>query len=40
MGYIEIISLTPEGVDVQDLSEVSASVEQELWTALKKGDIK
>ncbi len=40
MGYIEIISLTPEGVDVQDLSEVSASVEQELWTALKKGNVK
>jgi hypothetical protein len=40
MGYIEIISLTPEGVDVQDLSEVSDSVRQELWNALKKGDVK
>jgi hypothetical protein len=40
MGYIEIVTLQDDGVLVQDLSEVSASVEQELWTALKKGDVK
>jgi hypothetical protein len=40
MGYIEIITLDENGVLVQDLSEVSDRVQQELWTALKKGEVK
>lgn len=40
MGYIEIIDIDENGVSVTDLSEVSDSVRQELWTALKKGDVK
>jgi hypothetical protein len=40
MGYIEIIELTSDGVTVTDLSDISDKVQQELWSALKKGDIK
>ena len=40
MGYIEIVELTSDGVTVTDLSNISDKLEQELWSALKKGDIK
>jgi hypothetical protein len=40
MGYIEIVDMDENGVSVTDLSEVSDSVRQELWNALKKGDVK
>jgi hypothetical protein len=40
MGYIEIVDIDENGVSVTDLSEVSDSVRQELWNALKKGDVK
>jgi hypothetical protein len=40
MGYIEIVDIDENGVSVTDLSEVSDSVRQQLWNALKKGDVK
>jgi hypothetical protein len=40
MGYIEIVEMDEYGVSVTDLSEVSDRVQQELWTALIKGEVK
>lgn len=40
MGYIEIIDIDENGVSVTDLSDLSDSVRQEIWTALKKGEVK
>lgn len=40
MGYIEIVELKSDGVTVTDLSEISDSLRQELWNALKVGDVK
>jgi hypothetical protein len=39
-GSIEIAALTYDGVTVTDLSDISDKIEQELWSALKRGDIK
>jgi hypothetical protein len=40
MGYIEIIEITNDGVTVTDLADISESVQQELWNAIKIGDVK
>ena len=40
MGYIEIIEINESGVTNTPLDKISKDIEQELWSALKKGDIK
>lgn len=40
MGYVEIVEMDEYGVSVTDLSDLSDKVRQEIWTALKKGEVK